>query len=726
MLSAFNNLKIGIRVYAGFGIVLALLLGVAAVGHFGLDSIRGAFGSYDAVSRNVTGVALVDSAFAQLRRTVQVYVSTGAESAVEEARVRQKAIESKGEELIQGFTDPAHAEEMRKVLEGIGRYMANFDAIIKTRAEYDRQIKQVMRPAGDKIHSALVDLINAAIDENDMALAADAGIGLNHLFTATAKINLYFVEPEPSLLENGKAALEKLALVIGMLEGRMQQPEKQESLREIGKAITQYVEATDAAETAHADMARRANETNARLSNSISRISNELVTTQFEALDGMREAAGTTIGRSQTTSLAGAGIALALGLAAATLIALGLTRPIRALTAAMRRLADKDWSTHVPAQSRGDELGAMARAVEVFKQAGTENERLSREAEEARAREAAQEAERRRLAQEAEAAEARRKAETAEARRNAEAAEQKAQADREAAQRRLEAEAAAKRKAEMQALADAFEASVKAVVDTVSLSAGEMQSNSTTLSVTAEETNRQAAAVANAAEQATTNVQTVASATEELAASIGEIARQVAESAETARAAVDQARATSGTIDGLTQAAAKIGEVVALITQIASQTNLLALNATIEAARAGEAGKGFAVVASEVKSLATQTARATEEIAKQIQAVQGATGEAVGAIQAISRSIEHVNEIATTIASAVEQQGAATQEISRNVQEAAGGTRDVSTNIGSVTQASGEVGTAASQMHKAAGSLAQQAETLRGEVDRFIAKVRAA
>ena len=193
-----------------------------------------------------------------------------------------------------------------------------------------------------------------------------------------------------------------------------------------------------------------------------------------------------------------------------------------------------------------------------------------------------------------------------------------------------------------------------------------------------------------------------------------------------AQAAVGDAEKTNQTVQGLAQAAQRIGDVLKLISDIAAQTNLLALNATIEAARAGEAGKGFAVVAAEVKNLANQTAKATEEIGLQIGAIQGATKESVEAIQSIGRTIGEVNEIATTIASAVEEQSAATQEIARNVQEAARGTTEVSSNVGGVTQASRETGSAATQVLGAAGELAKLSETLRLEVDQFLTSVRAA
>ena len=263
-------------------------------------------------------------------------------------------------------------------------------------------------------------------------------------------------------------------------------------------------------------------------------------------------------------------------------------------------------------------------------------------------------------------------------------------------------------------LADDFETNVKSVVDTVSAASTEMQATAQAMSATAEETNRQSTVVAAASEQATNNVQTVASAAEELSASVSEISNQVSQSTKIARAAVEKATGTNAQIQELATAAQKIDEVVKLISDIAAQTNLLALNATIEAARAGDAGKGFAVVASEVKSLANQTAQATDEIAAQISAVQSATTSSVSAIEEITKVIKEINEISNAVAAAVEEQGAATQEIARNVQEAATGTREVSSNISGVTQAASETGTSAQQVLEAAGELSRQSEGLSG------------
>jgi methyl-accepting chemotaxis protein len=296
------------------------------------------------------------------------------------------------------------------------------------------------------------------------------------------------------------------------------------------------------------------------------------------------------------------------------------------------------------------------------------------------------------------------------------------QAEQEALKKQAEVE---NRRA-MNQLADQFQTSVGAALDTVASAATELQTTAGSMSGTAEKTSSAATSVAAASEQATANVQTVATAAEELSASVQEISRQVQTSTKITSQAVTQVAQTNERVEQLAQAADRIGEIVKMITDIASKTNLLALNATIEAARAGEAGKGFAVVASEVKTLANQTAKATEEIGGQITAIQSSTGEAVSAMRSIGDTIAKVNEIAQSIAAAVEEQTAATSEIARNTHEASAGTQQVSANIQGVTQNAQETGQAAGQVLQAAGDLSQQAERLRGDVTSFIQKVRAA
>lgn len=278
---------------------------------------------------------------------------------------------------------------------------------------------------------------------------------------------------------------------------------------------------------------------------------------------------------------------------------------------------------------------------------------------------------------------------------------------------------------QLDALAQGFEASVKAVVETVTTSANEMRASAESLAATAEETTRQSTAVASAAEEASSNVSTVAAAAEEMSNSIKEITAQVSRSAEIASRAVAEANDTNDTIQGLASSGDKIGEVVRLISDIAEKTNLLALNATIEAARAGDAGKGFAVVASEVKILANQTAKATEEIGSQIGSMQSEIRGSVDAIQRIGGTIQEISETATAIAAAVEEQDAATKEIARSVEEAALGTREVSRNIAGVNDAAQQTGGSASEVLKAANDVANQGAALGTSVDKFIEQIRA-
>ncbi|MEJ0068957.1 MAG: cache domain-containing protein [Pseudomonadota bacterium] len=365
------------------------------------------------------------------------------------------------------------------------------------------------------------------------------------------------------------------------------------------------------------------------------------------------------------------GAVLVVVLAAAWWIGAGIARPIGALTATMRRLAGGELDRPVEATARRDEIGEMARTVEVFRIGLGEAAALRGERE------------------------------------------------------REQAEHAAARSRELGGLADALATAVRSVVMRLLGSAGEMRDRASALSSSADTATRQSAAVASASDQASTNVQTVASAAEQLSASIREIAQQIDQAAGISTKAVEQARATADIVLSLTAAAQRIGDVVRLITEVASQTNLLALNATIEAARAGEAGKGFAVVASEVKALAGQTAKATEDITTQVVAIQREAQTAAEAIQAITGTINDISAITGAVAAAVEQQDAATSEIAASVQQAAAGTHAVSSTIATISAAANDTAGAASHVAESADTVTEQSHALETEIERFVQRMKA-
>ncbi|HRJ61247.1 MAG TPA: HAMP domain-containing methyl-accepting chemotaxis protein [Azospirillaceae bacterium] len=512
------------------------------------------------------------------------------------------------------------------------------------------------------------------------ALAAERANALVYAVVMDSR-GVYMAKDAADAMRFGKPLLDFLARLNGVSKewaGLLNSDDRLAYENKIGAAITEFIrfrtELVRLSQESSVAEARAYGDNEANRSNR--KALNDLLVTERRAVND--ELKNTTQDleafyadrRALVIWLAVAGLVVGCGLAVwvarATIVG-----PIQAITDVMGRLAHSDLTVTVFGAQRVDEIGDMARAVEVFR----DNMRRTVELE---AEKAAQNRE------------------------------------REERQRQILAEIRS------------FDQAVTESLSALAAAAEGLQGTSETLSATAEETARQASAVAGASDSTSSNVQTVAAATEELTSSIAEIARQVAGAAQVASDAADEATDTNVRMASLVEAAQRIGDIVGLINSIASQTNLLALNATIEAARAGEAGKGFAVVAQEVKTLANQTTKATDDIAAQVSSIQTATQGAADAIGRIVATVGRIREISSSIAGAVEEQRAATQEIARNVQHAAMGAAEVSSNVGGVTQSAATTGAAASQVLEASNRLARQGDDLRRSVGDFLKKMRAA
>ena len=644
---------------------------VATTAVIGLSGGNSSFGEYRGMARQTANAAVMNGELLQARIFVKDFLLTGADSSV--ASVND-AIATLVKHIDESESLFAGSDQDRQALADISAdakvYQEAFAKAVDLRAQW-QGFAAKMDENGPKIESNLADVMGSAFADGDTIAAQHAGETLHSLMLMRLARGKFLAVNTKENIEAVRARVQEFESNGATLLAALQNPERRRLADEAVKLGKEYAEAFENAQARIMSRNEIVDGTMNKIGPDIASKLDAIVTAKKAAQDELGPRAAAAMSRSMVVALVISGIALAIGMLAGFVIARGITRPISAMTAAMGVLANGDTTVRIPAQGQKDEIGSMAQAVQVFKDNMIETERL--------------------------------------------------RAEQEAAKKRAEAE----RRQALLNMADRFESSVGGVVNAVSSAATELQATAQSLSASAEETARQSTAVAAASEETTQNVQTVAAATEELSSSIHEIGNRVLESTRIVAQAVTEAEDTNSKVKGLFEAAQKIGEVVTLINEIASQTNLLALNATIEAARAGEAGKGFAVVASEVKNLATQTAKATDEIAGQVKAIQDSTGSAAQAIQAITTTIARVNEIATAIASAVEEQGAATQEISRNVQQASAGTAEVSSNITGVTQASQQTSAGSAQVLSSASELAENGERLKREVDTFLHSVRA-
>jgi methyl-accepting chemotaxis protein len=666
----FSDYRIRTRIHLGFGAVIVL---GALVTVFGIRQFSTVGREVDRLVASGAGVARnleVNRIVEAMRRAALKYKSGGDEGAIKEFADGTARATS----LLQEAATLTASDAQRQIYAAATGQLAEIQQEFTKFAAIGKQIKSDRGDffkSGEALKAAAENLIiksRSSFDDTLISRAQDVQAG--ELLVRVAGWQ-FLATNDPG----GQGAFRLNAATATMT---LKALAKLPTAEKIAETIPPVQSALDA-------YAKSFNQISAEMIEA-NKLYDEVLLAKLRALDALgveiqtsldadmiatKEATDGTISSTTEVQEILAALSLVLGIGFATVIGRRIARPVTAMTATMAELAAGDRSVAIPALDHKDEIGEMARAVEVFKKGLIEADDLA-------------------------------------------AAQQAEQARKQQRQQTIDDAIAA------------YDASVGQALAALSSAASGMRVTAEGMAATAEDTSSQASAVTSASEEALANVQNVAASTEEMTASIAEIARQVAQSTQIAAKAVDEAGRTNATMRALTDAAQRIGEVVQLIQDIASQTNLLALNATIEAARAGEAGKGFAVVASEVKTLANQTGKATEEIAGQITAIQAATKSAVEAIKGIDGTIGQISEISTTIAAAIEEQGAATGEITRSTQETARGTEAVSRNIAGVSEAASKTGAAAAQVLASSGELGRQAETLRAEVDQFLGKIRAA
>lgn len=665
----FSGLRFRAKIMLGFATVLAISAISMSVAYLGFERISDGVSSYHRIVAETDASRDIDRELTAFQLMTRYYVATGNIADESAARAAEAEL-GKAMERARKVASPENRKDIDALTDNFDQFKALFGDVVgfKT-ANAEIAANQLLRMA-NVFRYRFDDIADAAALSGQTALHSNVKELAGQLAAITANVGNFIVKPDKSVGNSVNARVHLLKGSIDSLttdDAKLTQKinEIKDQLTAYQDAFAKYVQNCAAVDV----LAVRIDEIADQITTQAKAMKDALLLKQVRLEQESRAAAHDT-GRFVT--MLGIG-GLIIGAILAFLLGAGISRPMIGMCAAMRELAAGNFAVVLPGLGRKDEIGEMASAVEEFKLQAV------------------------------------------------------AKAEREAAERDIKTRSDSDaRRAELNRFADEFEAAVGGIVTSVSSSASQLEASAKIMTRTVDTTQDMTGKVAGASEEASANVQSVASATEELSASVREIGRHVLESSRIAADAVAQAERTDGRIAKLSEAAQRIGDVVKLITAIAEQTNLLALNATIEAARAGEAGRGFAVVASEVKSLASQTAKATDEISAQIAGMQDATRDSVAAIKEIGETIGHISRISGTIAAAIEEQGSATQEIARNVQSVADGAHEIADSISEVNRGAGETGAVSGEVLNSAQTLAAESARLRQELNLFMANIRAA
>jgi methyl-accepting chemotaxis protein len=664
------TLRFRAKISLGFALVLVISAVSLGTAYFRFDGVSRAVASYRNSVAEADLARNIDRELISYRLLVKYYVVTAKEDDAKAAQVAEASLKEAIDKALASARTPARREGLDKLATEFRNFSATFAEIVKLKAESALLVQNQLQSNANMLKYKIDDILSNAPESEQQAIEAGTKRVSTQFQAASAAASTFVLNADQMVATNALARLDFVAGAFDQIYSMddkivAELKEARGFLVAYRKALQKLVENSRTV----ADLLIQMSGSAGAISQGAGDMKADLVSGQ-QRLEAQSDA---MIGETEQLIIMLAVGGTLLGAVLALLLGRGISRPMIAMCKAMRELAGGNFDVVLPGLGQRDEVGEMAGAVEEFKLQAI------------------------------------------------------AKAERDAAAHDAQnKEAGAARRAELIRFADDFEAAVGSIVSNVSASAVQLEQAAGTLTRTAETTEGLSSQVAGASEVASSNIESVASATEELSASVDAIGKQVRESNRIAEAAVTQAQQTDARIGKLSRAAQEIGDVVKLITAIAEQTNLLALNATIEAARAGDAGRGFAVVASEVKSLASQTAKATEDISNHISGMQDATQESVAAIKEIGATIGQISSIASSITSAVEQQGSATQEIARNVQNVAQGTREAADNIVQVNRGATETGSASEEVLNSAKALSSESTRLRAELDRFMQNIRAA